>query len=103
MNTRNRRAFSSASDFFEKYEAVGLYQSISNVLEHIGAFSPGRVEDILEACGAFDLGSSPSRDVAVFCLVQFVQMLCDVCICKNRQEFDPLCGFLPGLSLTVCC
>ena len=63
MNTRNRRAFSSASDFFEKYEAVGLYQSISNVLEHIGAFSPGRVEDILEACGAFDLGSSPSRDV----------------------------------------
>ena len=66
MNTRNRRAFSSASDFFEKYETVGLYQSISNVLEHIDAFSPGRVEDILEACGAFDLGSSPSRDVAVF-------------------------------------
>ena len=36
---------------------------------------PGRVEDILEACGAFDLGSSPSRDVSDFILTFLVFLI----------------------------
>ncbi len=33
------------------------------MVTYTGTSGPGRVVDILEACGAFDLGSSPSRDV----------------------------------------
>ena len=43
-----------------------IYQMKNNEIKHKSSGCPGRVVDILEACGAFDPGSSPGRGVIFF-------------------------------------
>ncbi len=48
----------------------------TNLCKHLGSevrdTGPGRVVDILEACGAFDPGSSPGRGIDFRCFSRFV-------------------------------